>query len=319
MSSGMQDSSGRINKTNTTRRAWSSREEEVLLAALKELVAEGWKSDNGFRAGYLKKLEESIKKIIPTTDLKGMPHINSKITTWKKDYNSLTNMLKITGVGFNVQGTHMIDATDEQWDHIRKVDGNAKNMQFKSFKYFDQWSEIFGKDRATRDVAEDLTEAARQMYHNINLTQPQDVDGDYHVTLDDVNEDVPLADSVSQTQQAESDVRPPKKLRKKGGGGDKMLEYMAEISRDTKISLDTIAGRMGHDQDISKARKEVYAQLNSISGLSQTEKFEITNMLAKEVELLDVFTSLPEDANKEYVYHLLEEKKKKYNGGSNLE
>ncbi|XP_057769446.1 uncharacterized protein LOC130989450 [Salvia miltiorrhiza] len=140
-----------------------------------------------------------------------------------------------------------------------KVDDNAKNMRYKSWPYFDQWSEIFGKDRATKDVAEDLMEAARQMYHNIDLTQPQDADGDYHVTLDDMNENVPLADSVSQTQQAESEVRPPKKLRKKGGGGDKMFEYMAEISRDTKTSLYTIAGRMGHDQDISKARKEVYA------------------------------------------------------------
>ncbi|KAG6429775.1 hypothetical protein SASPL_107828 [Salvia splendens] len=40
------------------RRSWSDREEAVLISALKELVALGWKSDNGFRGGYLNKIEE---------------------------------------------------------------------------------------------------------------------------------------------------------------------------------------------------------------------------------------------------------------------
>ena len=105
---------GRPLKTDKTRRSWSTREEEVLLAALKDFVANGWKSDNGFRAGYLNKLEEAMRKEFPTTDLKGMPHINSKTTTWKKSYYSLHEMLKRSGVSFNTNGTHMIDCNDEK-------------------------------------------------------------------------------------------------------------------------------------------------------------------------------------------------------------
>ncbi|XP_057765008.1 uncharacterized protein LOC130985860 [Salvia miltiorrhiza] len=141
MSSATQDGSngfvrgGRVNKTDKTRRSWSTQEEAVLLAALKELVVQGWKSDNGFRPGYLTKLEEAMKKVFPTTDLKGMPHINSKTTTWKKQYYSLTQILGNTGVGFNVNGMHMVDCNDEQWEQIIKVSRCSYcNIKFRLYK-----------------------------------------------------------------------------------------------------------------------------------------------------------------------------------------
>lgn len=121
MDSGSSGASRRVKKTNRERRSWSQKEEAVLLAALKELVVLKWKSDNGFRAGYLKKLEEAMRKSFPTTDLKGMPHINSKLCAWKKNYNSLSGILSRSGVGFNLNGNHMIECEDEQWEQIIKV------------------------------------------------------------------------------------------------------------------------------------------------------------------------------------------------------
>ncbi|KAG6399546.1 hypothetical protein SASPL_141027 [Salvia splendens] len=47
--------SRKYKKGDRTRRLWSHREEEILAATLVELVALGWKSDNGFRTGYLQK------------------------------------------------------------------------------------------------------------------------------------------------------------------------------------------------------------------------------------------------------------------------
>ncbi|KAG6421430.1 hypothetical protein SASPL_117982 [Salvia splendens] len=38
------------------------REEEILIATLKELTANGWKCDNGYRAGYLTRIKEVIKQ-----------------------------------------------------------------------------------------------------------------------------------------------------------------------------------------------------------------------------------------------------------------
>lgn len=75
--------------TTGTRRVWSAREEQVLISALKDLVSNGWKNDNGFRTMYLIKLEEALKKVYPHTNLQVNPNITSKLTTWKKAYRSL--------------------------------------------------------------------------------------------------------------------------------------------------------------------------------------------------------------------------------------
>ncbi|KAL8519380.1 hypothetical protein ACS0TY_010352 [Phlomoides rotata] len=40
-------------KTEKNRRAWTSSEEKVLIGLMKELVANGWKMENGFKPGSL--------------------------------------------------------------------------------------------------------------------------------------------------------------------------------------------------------------------------------------------------------------------------
>ncbi|XP_057780067.1 uncharacterized protein LOC130998671 [Salvia miltiorrhiza] len=137
-------------KCEKTRRSWSVREEEVLIAALKELVVQGWQSDNGFRVGYLGKLEEAVKSAFPGTDLKGIPHIHSKRSTWKKNYGSLTTILGKSGTDFNVDGKFMIDCDAELWELIVNNDPNARNMRKKSWNYLEDWKEIFGKRRMLR-------------------------------------------------------------------------------------------------------------------------------------------------------------------------
>ncbi|KAG6399034.1 hypothetical protein SASPL_140508 [Salvia splendens] len=44
----------RFRKGERSRRMWTPKEEDILAATLLELTATGWKSDNGFRAGYLR-------------------------------------------------------------------------------------------------------------------------------------------------------------------------------------------------------------------------------------------------------------------------
>lgn len=112
---------GNGKKTERNRRSWTDKEEETLILALKELVANGWKSDNGFRANYVNRLEDALLKAVPTTDLRANPHINSKLHSWKKCYYSLSGILSRSGVGFNLAGNHMIECEDDQWDQIIKV------------------------------------------------------------------------------------------------------------------------------------------------------------------------------------------------------
>lgn len=61
-------------KTERNRRSWTQKEEATLILALKEMIVSGWKSDNGFRAGYLNKLEDALQRAVPNTDLKALPY-----------------------------------------------------------------------------------------------------------------------------------------------------------------------------------------------------------------------------------------------------
>ncbi|XP_057808003.1 uncharacterized protein LOC131022504 [Salvia miltiorrhiza] len=221
------------------RRSWSTHEEHVLLASMKELVAQGWKSDNGFRGGYLNKLEEAMRKEYPMTDTKGTPHINSKVTTWKKLYYSLWNILKVSGVGFNVNGKHMIDCDDEQWQGFVAADKSVGNFRYKSWPYYEDWKIIFGKDRATGEEAEDLMEAAHDMYRKINLSPVND-SGDYHVSLEGIFENEISGDNVSQTFNRDEPTpvekeapTSSKKRRRSVGFDDKFFEALREVGRGT--------------------------------------------------------------------------------------
>ncbi|KAL8508172.1 hypothetical protein ACS0TY_018665 [Phlomoides rotata] len=148
-------------KTNCgSRRMWTTREEQVLINALKDLVLKGQKTNNGFRSGYLMKLEMALRVAFPTTDLQANPHIVSKLTTWKRSYGLLVTALGTTGVGHNTL-TNQLDCTYELWEVVVKKDPAMKGIRYKEWPLYPDWIEIFGRDRATGEVAGDVLDAAK--------------------------------------------------------------------------------------------------------------------------------------------------------------
>ncbi|KAL0445285.1 UNVERIFIED_CONTAM: hypothetical protein Slati_2251200 [Sesamum latifolium] len=84
-----------------SRRTWTAKEEEVLVNALKSIVASGWKCDNGFCNGYLLPLEAYMLNALPSSDIRSEPYINSKIHVWKKQYSTLISMMTKSGFGWD--------------------------------------------------------------------------------------------------------------------------------------------------------------------------------------------------------------------------
>ncbi|KAL8485442.1 hypothetical protein ACS0TY_027660 [Phlomoides rotata] len=145
------------------RRSWSKIEEDVLILCLINDVLDGWKSDNGFKAGFQHELEKSMRKIIPTTDLVDNPHINSKIHVWKKEYGVVSDLLSKSGIGWN-STTSMIEIQDEgMWESCKR------------------WIEIFGKDTATGENAVDPIDLINELYRT-GMDQEGDT-GDKYVPL----------------------------------------------------------------------------------------------------------------------------------------
>ncbi|KAL8499432.1 hypothetical protein ACS0TY_022410 [Phlomoides rotata] len=146
------------------RRSWSKIEEDALIQCLTNIVIEGWKFENGFNAEFQRELEKVMRNIIHGTDIVANPHINSKIHVWKKEYGALSNLLSKSGIGWN-STTSMIEIENESvWDSCRRTDPHVKGLRYKTWSYYPQWIEIFGKDIATSENVVDPIDIINELY-----------------------------------------------------------------------------------------------------------------------------------------------------------
>ncbi|KAG6434005.1 hypothetical protein SASPL_105624 [Salvia splendens] len=264
------------------RRSWTDCEEAVLISALKELVALGWKSDNG-------------------------------------NYNLLSNILDRSGVGFNVHGDFKIDCSDDQWDQIVKQDKEARQMRTKSWPFWDDWKVIFGKDRATGQNAEGVAEAAKNSSPDEPVTDIGESTADYHPSFDDFigyeQVHATFGNNVVDDSSAHSGQNtngpppaPPKHKRKRKVSDDEsgIVEMLGKMHSETNARLDTLAARIGYEMDLGKARKEIFRHLCDIPELTEIERYDLCDIIGKENSRLEIFTGLPDGLKPGYVKRVLE-------------
>ncbi|KAL1564376.1 hypothetical protein AAHA92_06727 [Salvia divinorum] len=303
----------KFRKGDLSRRLWTVREEEILIGSLLELVAGGWKSDNGFRSGYLGRIEDNIRKEFPKTDIKGTPHVVSKITAWKKSYGSLREILSRSGVGFNVDGEYKIDIEDDQWAQVVAADRKARFMRNKSWPYWEAWKCIFGKDRACGGGAEYVdiaTETVRaQMASGSRCNE-----NDYHPSFEDfIPDEVPIVapgvetvnSSSAHTEQAVS--TPPSSIhkRKSTQSDDVLMEFLGNLHAQTNSRLDIISSRIGYEFDLGKARQDVFDKLGTVDGLTLDQRYDLCDILGDKPQRLEVFMGMPANARLGYVLRLI--------------
>ena len=53
-----------------------------------------YNADTGFKTGYLLELKRMIALKIPNCNIKGKPHIESRIKTFKKDWSTIFDMIQ---------------------------------------------------------------------------------------------------------------------------------------------------------------------------------------------------------------------------------
>ncbi|KAL8541810.1 hypothetical protein ACS0TY_002890 [Phlomoides rotata] len=283
------DQTGRAKKKATTnsRRVWTYMEEKELVCALRDLVVKGQKCDNGFRSGYLLILENVLVNKFPGTNLKGDPHINSKIHVWKKQYSCLKTMLGNSGIGLNTT-TFRIEALPEVWDAHMKVDPTARTLKNKSFPFYSDWVEIFGNDLATGidsqgpcDAEQDvINQTARRPNSSTGLDQGFDTTAQNENNLPDFNSF--NVDTV-------------------GHFADKADSRFGQIA-DT---MGNIAQRVGFQFGACKKRGEVYDHLGLMDFLTVGWRVKVAQYLCNNSKDMDLFFSLPDDVKKVLVMEIM--------------
>lgn len=114
------------------RRIWSKKEEQTLIIAFYDMIAQWWKCDVPYKAGYANVLEKHLVRALPDCNLKAVPHIDSKVKHWKKKiFNSLWDACYASEINFN-DTTNELDIESEQmWEDYCKVTIIAFNLYCK--------------------------------------------------------------------------------------------------------------------------------------------------------------------------------------------
>ncbi|KAL8512676.1 hypothetical protein ACS0TY_018970 [Phlomoides rotata] len=176
-------------KTNCgSRRMWTTREEQVLINALKDLVLKGQKTNNGFPSGYLMKLEMALR-LSRISDYR----FTSKSTHCLQAHN-LEKKLRFIGDCTRYH-RYWAQHSDQSAGLHRRAMGSGcedpamKGIRYKEWPLYPDWIEIFGRDRATGEVAEDVLDAAKlaQSESKIHsLGTNQDFNRENNVNTDDI-------------------------------------------------------------------------------------------------------------------------------------
>ncbi|KAL0412273.1 UNVERIFIED_CONTAM: hypothetical protein Slati_3817000 [Sesamum latifolium] len=279
-----------------SRRVWSTAEEEALLECLREIVRMGWKSDNDFRTGYLGVLEQLLNKACSNSRLKADPHISSKIHVWKKTYGCINDMMGRSGFGWN-ETTNNIDTKDE-------IDPFGKTLRYKSFPYYAQWCEVFGKDRATGEWEIDPIVAPRNTGNSSRNDHSESVpvSPEYYVPTPDpslygddsefLNSFASAIEPVHVDRSETQRVSSRKRKMVASEIDDKFDKKFEAFVNVTDARLGDIAKRFGVEAEESKSRKQVWSFVDSIPDLTLEEKCVVFKKLVNNKADLDLFLSM---------------------------
>ncbi|XP_073030347.1 uncharacterized protein [Primulina eburnea] len=241
-------------KADKSRRCWTTPEEEVLITAWKDVISKGYKSENGFRNGYLPLLESTMKSVFCNTDIRGHLHITSKIHVWKKNYSSLSSMLAKSGIGWN-QTENMLAATNEAWEAQLKVDNNVRVMRYKRWPYYEDWCEIFGNDRATGSRAESFLAAVNDVL-NLEEQVPNDVQvhmEDMYRPMEGDGESMSVNNSTPSNPSVGTKVK-SKKRKKITEGDDKIVVAINNLADITKETMSNLIKQMAAEKKLAESQ-----------------------------------------------------------------
>ncbi|XP_058223607.1 uncharacterized protein LOC131333213 [Rhododendron vialii] len=122
-----------------SRRLWTPKEEETLLACMLGTVTEKdtWKAHNGFKSGFYVEIEKGLQKLLPGTTFKAQPNIESKIKYWKEKYGHIADMIRLSGFAWNYETNSIEVDSEDVWKEYEKFNPKVKGMNGKAFSMYE--------------------------------------------------------------------------------------------------------------------------------------------------------------------------------------
>ncbi|KAL8539369.1 hypothetical protein ACS0TY_001119 [Phlomoides rotata] len=269
-------------KITRGRRCWTKVEEDALIQCLTDIVSDGWKAENGFKAGFQRELEKGVRKLLPGTDIVANPHINSKIHVWKKEYSALSDVLSKSGGPI------------------------GERDSFQDLVVLWQVVRGFGKDRATRENAVDPTDLVNEMLR----TSAQEQEGDTAEKFMAVPSDKPnVMEDYSVCKPSVSGIKPISKGKKRKVVDQDMsflVESLGMFMTQSDAKIGDIAREIGSGKEKPIDNNRLNKIMGRIVGLKMADKLKVCDELVQNTNRLDFFMSLTAEEQDEYVWMLLD-------------
>ncbi|XP_075486572.1 uncharacterized protein LOC142526207 [Primulina tabacum] len=209
-------------------------------------------------------------------------------TLWMSD----TSMLSKSGIGWN-DTENMIDATNEAWDAIVKVDNSVRVMRYKRWPHYKDWCEIFGYDRATGDRVETFSAVVHDVF-NITEHEPIDMEfgmDEFYRPLKGDGESMSVGQSVPSNPTGVSKVR-SKRRKKLDEVDNQIVAAINNLADITKETMSNLIKEMSSDSKIEDAMDSVLATLGTIRELNSDDKVRVAELLVDNPNKLALFLRL---------------------------
>ncbi|KAA8524228.1 hypothetical protein F0562_010651 [Nyssa sinensis] len=154
---------------------------------------------------------------------------------------------------------------------------------------------IFGKDRATGEIAEGPADAVENLDDEACDESESNVNENLNATEASV--------TVSQTPNPENAGENRQTgIRKWSRNGDMLVASIGEVAEafkgfveDAKKSMLVIATRIGHGADVFASRQMVFGELSTLPNLSTDDIMQAASILVNDSAKIDLIMSLPEN------------------------
>ncbi|KAF5947713.1 hypothetical protein HYC85_013670 [Camellia sinensis] len=209
-------------------------------------------------------------------------------------------MLRLSGFGWDDSEKMIWVDSDQVWKNYVKREPDAKGIRNVLFLYYEDWVILFGKDRATRVLAEGPIDIVDTLEKEDQTTE------ECYTPIVDLP-DCSLSASGTPCNQCGSGTTSKKKARETEGIAKGLVDMAVEFGsffKKTNTTMEEIAHRIGYAHDLSQARKLVNGELVKLP-LNTNDRLRAAALIVKDVEMVDLFFSFPEEEKMEWVCLLL--------------
>ncbi|KAG6506396.1 hypothetical protein ZIOFF_031719 [Zingiber officinale] len=314
------------------KRFWTEEESWVLIRCLQDMATDPlWKTDGGFKNNYMNEIRRLMVQKLPQLIIE-VKHIDSRIKFLKGRYHAINEMCKQSGCSWNdvekkiaceftwytewIKVCNFRSSTLVCLQMMQKlasgygIHKDAKGLYNVSFPYFTDLDMVYGKDRATGDVAEDPLAAEQNLGNaTVTLTVTDESDSNTEIEFLSTMESLPSNSSSSSAAKKKCTHQVHKASKKTKFAPVKNVEteykeFNDEI-RGFMKSLDGHLSTMSTWMQGTTSRMPQVLELLEKHGFSGPDKYKASKVICQDPLNIDLLFSLDSTEVREYVLTLI--------------